>query len=61
MSHEELKPAFVDQIVGQTLEALSERPEFDDETLERLRELAASSGLTNSEKVVAALSDGERT
>ena len=61
MSARRLKSAFVDQIVRQTLEALSERPEFDDDTLDRLRELAATSELINFEKVVAALNNGERT
>ena len=47
---------FVDQIIERTLQVLSENPDFNDETLTRLKELAGSSGLTDFEKVVAALS-----
>ena len=50
---------FVDQIIERTLQVLSENPDFDDETLARLKELAGSSGLTDVEKVVAALSTAE--
>ena len=47
---------FVDQIIERTLQVLSENPDFDDETLARLKELVGSSGITDYEKVVAALS-----
>ena len=50
---------FVDQIIECTMQTLSENPAFDDETLARLKELAGSSGLTDFEKVVEALSVGE--
>ena len=50
---------FVDQIIERTLEVLSENPDFDEETLARLKELADSSDLTDFEKVVAALSYAE--
>ena len=50
---------FVDQIIERTLQVLSENPDFDDKTLARLKELAGSSGLTDFEKVVAALSTAE--
>ena len=44
---------FVDQIIERTLQALSENPDFDEETLARVKELAGSSDLTDFEKVVA--------
>ena len=50
---------FVDQIIERTLQVLSANPDFDDETLARLKELAGSSGITDYEKVVAALSTEE--
>ena len=50
---------FVDQIIERTLEVLSENPDFDEETLARLKELAGSSDLTDFQKVVSALSYAE--
>ena len=50
---------FIDEIMECTLQALSENPAFDDETLVRLKELAGSSGLKNFEIVLEALSAGE--
>ena len=50
---------FLDQIIERTLQALSENPDFDEETLARHKELAGSSDLTDFEKVVAALSYAE--
>ena len=50
---------FVDQIIERTLQVLSENPDFDEETLARLKELAGTSGLADFEKVVAALSYAE--
>ena len=58
MSDEGQTSQFVDQIIEKTLQALSENPFFDDETLSRLKELANSSGLTNDQRVVDALSAG---
>ena len=52
-------PQFVDQIIEKTLQAISENPSFDDETLTRLKELAKSTGLTNDQRVVEALSTGQ--
>ena len=50
---------FVDRIIERTLQELSENPLFDDEALNRLKELASSSGLTNDQRVVEALSKGQ--
>lgn len=47
---------FIDQIVQITLERVSDHDIFDEKTLKRLQELAASSVLTDSKKVVEALS-----
>ena len=52
-------PQFVDQIIEKTLQAISENPSFDDETLIRLKELAKSTGLTNDQRVVEALGTGQ--
>ena len=46
---------FVDRIVEQTLQALSENPVFDCKTTIKLKELAESSGWTNDRLVVEAL------
>ena len=59
MAVEGLPTQFVDQIIEKTLQAISESPSFDDETLSRLKELATSTGLTNDQKVVEALSTGQ--
>ena len=59
MPDEEIHSQFVDQILEQTLTALSESPAFGEETLARLEELAGSSGVTNFKKVVEALSTEE--
>ena len=59
MSDEGQTSQFVDQIIEKTLEALSENPSFDDETLSRLSELANSTSLTNDQRVVEALSTGQ--
>ena len=52
---------FIDEIVECTLQAVAEYSVFDDVTLARLRELADASTLTDYEKVVEALSSGEKT
>lgn len=59
MSDEGQTSQFVDQIIEKTLQALSENPSFDDETMSRLRELANSTSLTNDQRVVEALSTGQ--
>ena len=59
MPDESQTSQFVDQIIECTLQALSENPAFDDETLVRLRELAGTSGRADFEKVVEALSAGD--
>ena len=56
MPDEGHSPQFVDQIIEKTLQAIAENPCFDDETLSRLKELANSTGLTNEQRVVEALS-----
>ena len=50
---------FLEQIIETTLEALSENASFDEETLVRLRGLVASSDLTNYERIVEALGNGD--
>ena len=50
----------VTQIVEKTLAALSERAEFDEETVRRLRTLASSGDLKNKAQVVAALKASEK-
>ena len=59
MPNQEHGSQFIEQILEQTLETLSEHPAFDDETVRRLKELAGSSGLTNFQQVIEALSNGE--
>ena len=59
MPDEEMHSQFVDEIIERTWKALFENPAFDDEPLQRLKELAASSGLTKFENIVEALSAGE--
>ena len=55
MPDEEQSSLFLEQIIESTFEALSENETFDEETLDRLRELASSSGLTSYERIVEAL------
>ena len=50
---------FMDQIIEDTLQALSENPVFDDETLRQLKQLAGALSLTNDKKVVEALSTAQ--
>ena len=59
MPNGEVMSQFIDEIIERTLEALSEHPEFDDDTLGRLRQLADSSGLAISDDVADVLSSGE--
>ena len=59
MLNEEHPFPFIDQIVEHTLEGLSGHPAFDCETLRRLKQLAESTGLTNFQQIVEALSTGE--
>ena len=61
MLDEEQGSLFLEQIVESTFEALSENETFDEKTLGRLRELASSSGLTNFERIVEALVNGEES
>ena len=56
MPDEEKDPRFVDQITERVLEALTLSNKFDAETIQRLRQLNDSSGLTSREQVVEALS-----
>ena len=57
----EIQSQFVDEIIERTLHALTEFPEFDDDTLAQLRQLADSSALADSAKVVESLCSGEGT
>ena len=59
MSSEEIHSQFVDEIIGRTLQALSENEAFDDETLARLKKLAGLPDLVNYEKIVEVLSGGK--
>ncbi len=59
MPEDQHSSQFIDQIIEITLEELSEHQIFDDETLRRLRGLAESSGLNDSQRVVEALSTAE--
>ena len=56
MSNAEFTPALVDQMIVQALDTISENPDFNDNTLRRLQELAKSGGLAKYERVVSALS-----
>lgn len=56
-----MNASLYDQIVFLVIETLSKRDEFDDKTLERLRELAESGGLVKPERVASALRTREET
>lgn len=51
--------SLLDQIIGQTLEALAEREDFDAAALARLREAAHNGGWAKPDEVAAALARGE--
>ena len=59
MPDEEKGSRLVDQITELTLDALTLSTKFDTETIERLRQLNESSGLTSHQQVVEALSAQE--
>ena len=59
MPDEEKGSRLVDQITELTLDALTLSTKFDTETIERLRQLNESSGLTSYQQVVEALSAQE--
>ncbi len=52
-------PPILDQIIAQTLEALSQDTAFSQDAVELLSELAKSGHLVNFEQVVSALSTNE--
>ncbi len=52
-------PPILDQIIAQTLEALSQDTAFSQDAVELLSELAKSGHLVNFEQVVSALSTSE--
>lgn len=56
MPDEEKSSRLVDQIIERTLEALTLNPKFDTESIERLRKLSESLGLSSQQEVVEALS-----
>ena len=51
--------SFIDQIVQQTLDLVSKHSEFDESTLERIRQLFRSGDVTKYQRVVEALSTNE--
>ena len=51
--------SLLDQIIGQTLEALAEREDFDEAAVARLREAARHEGWAKPEEVAAALAEKE--
>lgn len=56
---DEHNPKFIDQIIERTLQSVSEREDFDDDILKRLRELAKTSGLSDEKRVIEALKGPE--
>lgn len=61
MPDKEQNSQFLDQIIESTFKALSENETFDEETLDRLKGLSSSSGLTNFELIVEALVRGKQS
>ena len=59
VQNEEQESSFLNQILTQVFDALSDNDKFDNATIVRLRELAKSKELGDVEKVVAALSVDE--
>ena len=59
MPNETESSSFIDQIICQTIALLSERDEFDEDTLERIEQLLRSDVVVKSERVVDVLSMSE--
>lgn len=55
MSNEQETFSLIDQIISRTITILSDRDEFDEETLDRIEQLLRTDSTVNFEDVVSAL------